>query len=224
MGLIAVFGRSMIAVGALALPMLAESDPGGTAARLGLLTMALTEPVHGDATISLQELAVNDVVPKRARQLYEKALKSDRKGRTDLAIAQATEAINTFPGYFQAEAALAVAFLELGNTDEAQRHALIAAKLNPHYLPAQEIQGLIFYFQGRFREASDTLTEVVKSAPCRKMVHYYLSLALRQLGDYQKADYYLQTAVLLLRNPVLELPEDPAAWDANAFSVKRGSH
>lgn len=209
---------------ALAIPMVAESDSGGrTADRLGRLTMALTQTQHGDATISLRELVV-DIVPRRARQLYEKALKSDRKGRTDLAIAQATEAINTFPGYFQAEAALAVAFLELGNTDEAQRHVLIAAKLNPHYLPAQEIQGLIFYFQGRFREASDTLTEVVKSAPCRKMVHYYLSLALRQLGDYQKADYYLQTAVLLLRNPVLELPEDPAAWDANAFSVKRGSH
>ncbi len=221
MALRSILGATFLAT-ALAFPALADRNSGTPQFGLGQLTMALTQTQHGDAAISLQELAADNAVAKRARRLYEKALESDRKGRTNLALEQARAALDAFPGYFQAEAALAVAYLKQGNASEAQRHVRIAAKLDPHYLPAQEIRGLVFYFQGRIREAADTLGEVVKTAPCRKAAHYYLSLALRQLGAYQEADYHLLTAQELdaqelERDPILSGPKDPAAWDGSEF-------
>lgn len=222
MALRTVLGISMIAA-VFAFPASGASDLGNPTGALGHLTMALTQVQHGDAAISIQELVASDAIPKQARRLYQKALESDRKGQTDLALEQATAAITVFPRYFQAEAAVAVASVKRGDLTEAQRHVQIAAALNPHYLPAQEIQGLIFFFQGRFREAADTLGELVKSAPCRKTVHYYLALALRQLGQYKKAEYHLQTAQLLLLNPMSSRPEDPEG-DRAALLMQPRAH
>ncbi|HEX2917364.1 MAG TPA: hypothetical protein VHN81_02535 [Edaphobacter sp.] len=174
----------------------------------GHLTMEITQVQHGDAVISMQELIAANRIPKAARRLYEKAIESDRKGRADVALEQARAAIDIFPQYFQAEAAVAVAYLKRGDFIEAQHHVQVAAALNPHYLPAQEIQGLILYFWDRLREAADALGDFVKTAPCRKTAHYYLGLALRNLGDSQQADYHLRTAQLLQLNPMSSRPED----------------
>lgn len=193
---------------ALAFPMAAAAIPGEPAGTAGHLTMELTQVQHGDAVVSIQELIAVNRIPKAARRLYEKALESDRKGRSDLALEQAQAAIDIFPQYFQAEAAVAVAYLKHADFTEAQRHVQIAATLNPHYLPAQEIQGLILYFQDRLREAVDVLGDFVKTAPCRKTAHYYLGLALRSLGDTQQAEYHLRTAQLLQLNPMSSRPED----------------
>lgn len=174
----------------------------------GHLTMEITQVQHGDAVISMQELIAVSRIPKAARRLYEKALESDRKGRPDLAFEQARAAIDIYPQYFQAEAAVAVAYLKRRDFTGAQHHVQAAAALNPHYLPAQEIQGLILFFQDRLREAADVLGDYVKTAPCRKTAHYYLGLALRNLGDSQGADYHLRTAQLLQLNPMSSRPED----------------
>lgn len=214
---------SMIAA-AFAFLAAAASDLGEPPGTLGHLTMAITQTQHGDAAISIQELMASDAIPKAARRLYQKALEADRKGQADLALEQARAAIDIFPRYFQAEAALAVAYLKRGHFAEAQHHVQTAAALNPHYLPAQEIQGLILYFQGRTREAADTLGELVKMAPCRMAVHYYLGLALQDLGDAQRADYHLRTAQLLLRNPMSSRPEDPTESDGRAFSLQPRMH
>lgn len=219
----ALLGISTISV-AFAFPAPAASGVGESIGALGNLTMALTQVHHGDAAISIQELVSSNAVPKSAKRLYQKALESDRKGQTDLALEQARAAIGAFPRYFQAEAALAVGYLKRGDFTEAQRHVQIAAALNPHYLPAQEIQGLILFFQGRIRESADVLGELVKSAPCRTTVHYYLAVALRQLGQYKKAEYHLQTAQLLLLNPMSSLPEDPTENDRTAFAIRPRVH
>jgi tetratricopeptide (TPR) repeat protein len=223
MVLTTILGISTIAA-VFAFPVPAASDLGEPTGAIGHLTMALTQVQHGDAAISVQELVASDAIPKPARRLYQKALESDRKGQTDSALEQARAAIGVFTRYFQAEAALAVGYLKRGNLSEAQRHVQIAAALNPHYLPAQEIQGLIFFFQGRIQDAADVLGELVKTAPCRETVHYYLALALRELGHYKKADYHLQTAQLLLLNPMSSRPEDPAAGDRTAFPMQPRVH
>lgn len=194
--------------GAFALSMAAASVAGGPVDTPGHLTMGITQVQHGDAVISMQELIAASRIPKAARRLYEKALESDRKGRADLALEQARAAIDACPRYFQAEAAVAVAYLKSGDFTEAQHHVQLAAALNPHYLPAQEIQGLILYFQDRLREAADVLGDFVKTAPCRKAAHYYLGLALRRLGDSQRAEEHLRTAQLLQLNPISSRPED----------------
>lgn len=164
-------------------------------------SMALTELQHGDAVTSVAELSTEDMIPKKARKLYEKALKSERNGKPEQAVEKVKQAIDIAPVFFQAHTALAVAYLNTGKFDEAEYHSQIALELNPHYLPAREVKGLGLFFRGKFREAAEILRAVVSRAPCRKTVHYYLGRALLKLGDKRTAIYHLRRAEMLLRNP-----------------------
>ena len=71
----------------------AESAAGAEPA----IRMELTRAEHGDAMISMAELATEASVPKEARKLYERALKADRKGDRVRALEQLVPA-RALPG------------------------------------------------------------------------------------------------------------------------------
>lgn len=156
------------------------------------ISMELTQTAHCDAVISLAELATDATVPKEARKLYDRALKADRKG--DRALEQAKTAVDLAPSYFQAHAALAVGYLNAGDPDRADRELDIAVGLNPQYLPAREIRGLVLYFRGDFQETVQVLEPLVREAPCRDTARYFLAQSLLKLGDVQRARYHLEMA------------------------------
>ncbi len=174
----------------------AESAAGAERA----ISMELTQTEHGDAVISLGELATQANVPKEARKLYEKALRADRKGDQIRAEEHARAAVELAPAFFQAHAALAVAYLKAGDLDAADREIDAAESLNPHYLPAHEIRGLVHFFRGDFREAVLALEALVKRAPCRLTARYFLAQALLKLGDVARARYHLEMAEILGRD------------------------
>lgn len=163
-------------------------------------SMDLTK-TGADAVVSVAELMTDKTIPKQARRLYGRALKSERKGHQEQARQQMQAAIEIAPNFFQAHAALAIACLNAGAIDEAENHVDIALKLNPHYLPGHEIKGLTQLSRGKFREAADTLGKLVKSAPNRKAGHYFLGQALLKLGDEETANQHLERADELLRHP-----------------------
>lgn len=162
------------------------------------ISMELTRTEHGDAMISLAELTTQASVPKEARKLYEKALKADRKGDQVRALEHAKAAVELAPAYFQAHASLAIAYLKAGDLDEADRELDMAASLNPQYLPAREIRGLVNFFRGNIQAAALALEALVKLAPCRDTARYYLARALLKLGDVQRARYHLEIAAKIL--------------------------
>lgn len=164
-------------------------------------TMALTQTEHGDAAVSLRELETEVRIPRRARELYAKALDAERKGNREWAVERMRTATEMAPGFFQAHAALAVAYLNTGRTEEAEQHLEISLRLDPDYLPAREVKGLMLFFRGKFEEAADLLGGLVKRAPCRKTIHYFLAQALLKLGKSERAQYHFQTAEDLARRP-----------------------
>lgn len=185
------------------------------------LTMSMTARQHGDAAVSLAELASDRAIPKQARQLFEKALKLERKGDQNGAFQQVKAATEVAPSFFQAQAALAIAYLKNRNIDEAERHVAISLKLNPSYLPALEIRGVTLFFRRNFREAVELLNNLVRSAPCRKTIHYVLGRALLESGDALGARRHFEMADMLLRNPP-RLPVDveaSSAWPGRPSSV-----
>lgn len=190
--------QSMIVIALLGYAAAGRGAPGTDAA--AAIRMDLTQTEHGDAVISLAELATEATIPKEARKLYNRALKADEKGDHARALEQAQAATDVAPAYFQAHAALAVAYLKSGNLDRADRELDIAVRLNPQYLPAREIRGLVHYFRGDFREAVLALEPLLQDAPCRGAARYFLAQSLLKLGDVRRARYHLEMAKILGRD------------------------
>ncbi|MCZ2075808.1 MAG: tetratricopeptide repeat protein [Bryobacterales bacterium] len=202
------------------------APPGSDAGTETAISMELTRTQHGDAVVSLAELATEASIPKEARRQYEKALKADRKGDPIRALEHAKAAAELAPSYFQAHAALAIAYLKAGDLDRADHELDVAASLNPQYLPAQEIRGLVHYSRGDFREAALALQSLVQQAPCRDTGRLFLARALLKLGDVERARYHVEMAKILGRNKnrwKLGIPELDAAWEGAAFQEGNGN-
>lgn len=184
------------------------------------ISMELTRTAHGDAMVSLAELATEVSVPKGARKLYERALKADRKGDQVRAREYAIAAAEQAPAFFQAHAAVAVAHLKAGELDQADRELDIVASLNSQYLPAREIRGLIHFFRGDFREAALALEALLKQAPCRDTARYFLTRSLLKLGDEPRARYHFEIAKILGRDKGrrgFRIPALGTGWDGASF-------
>jgi tetratricopeptide (TPR) repeat protein len=209
----------MILILLLGLATPGRSAPAAAAAAPAI-SMELTQTEHGDALISLAELATEARVPKEARKLYDRALKADGKGDQVRALEQAQAAVDLAPAYFQAHAALAVAHLKASELDRADRELDIAVSLNPQYLPAREIRGLVHYFRGDFRETVLALEPLVQQAPCRGTARYFLAQALLRLGEVRRARYHLEMAKILGRDKGRlghEGPELGMGWEGASF-------
>jgi tetratricopeptide (TPR) repeat protein len=115
-----------------------------------------------------------------------------------------------------------VGYLKTGRLDQAERYVQSSLELNPSYLPAHEIHGLVLFFQGRFPEAADALAGLVKKTPCRKTVHYYLGRALENAGDLEKAQYHMDAAEALASKAPRELPAEASPdWLSGSFRTHR---
>ncbi len=178
------------------------------------LAMSLAETTEWDAVISLAEMQSAAAVPAKARKLFRKALKEDRKKRTREAIQLLLRAVSLAPGYFQAYGALAVGYLELGDLAEANRYAGLALLMNPDYLPGREIQAVIRLVEGRHREAAAILRDLAKRSPTRRTVHYFLAKALLRIGETDSAEEHLARAdALRRRQSIPRLPARIPDWN-----------
>lgn len=194
--------------------------PAEYALREPAISMELTRTAHGDAMVSLAELTTEANIPKEARKLYTKALKADRKGDRVRAREYALAAVELAPAFFQAHAAVAVAHLQAGELDAADRELDIVASLNPQYLPAREIRGLVHFFRGNFREAVVELEGLLKQAPCRETGRYFLTRSLLKLGDVARARHHFEIAKTLGRDKSwrgFRLPELGIGLDGASF-------
>jgi len=177
------------------------------------LTMSLAQTSEWDAVISLAELQSETAVPAKARKLFRKALKADRKKRTLAAIRMLEQAVAVAPGYFQAYGALAVGYLKLGSLDRAKHYAELALLINPDSLPGREIRALVLLVEGRRDEAAARLRELARRSPTRRSVHYHLAKALRRTGEVRLAEeHLLRAAALLRRQSVPKFPPRISEW------------
>ena len=213
----------MISVLLLALAAAGQALPPESGVREPAISMELTRTAHGDAMVSLAEIATEASVPKEARKLYEKALKADRKGDQVRAREYAIAATEQAPAFFQAHAAVAVAHLNGGELDQADRELDIVASLNSQYLPGREIRGLVHFFRGDFQQATLALEALVKQAPCRDNARYFLTRSLLKLGDEPRARYHFEIAKILGRDRgrrSFRIPELGTGLEGDSFRRK----
>ncbi|MBV8857532.1 MAG: winged helix-turn-helix domain-containing protein [Acidobacteria bacterium] len=71
--------------------------------------------------------------------------------------------------------------------DEALDEISLAQKLDPGSLTLATATGLPFYFRGEYEQAEERYREALEMEPDFTLAHYYLGLALLQLGRYAEA-------------------------------------
>lgn len=81
----------------------------------------------------------------------------------------------------------AITYLNSGNIDAARKDIAKALELNENHVLAQDVQGLIFLKEQRYREAIDAFDRVISSNPQIHLAHYNRGVARRLMGDLEGA-------------------------------------
>lgn len=124
-----------------------------------------------------------------------------KQGDLKQALKKLERAIQEDPSLSSAHNALALLKQRLGQRKQAEEHFQRAIQLNPSNSKAQNNYGVFLYGQGRYREAEAHFLEAVKnplySTPA--LAYENAGLAIRKVGDFEKAEDYYHKALQLER-------------------------
>jgi tetratricopeptide (TPR) repeat protein len=126
------------------------------------------------------------------------ALKEYRSGSLDVAISICLEEIRANPSNVESHIVLCWSLVKLGRHTEAETYADKARLLSRYDPRIIEIQGEIYYYQGRNAEALRLFQEYVNLAPDGgriDMVFYFLGEIYLRLGRFRHADIAFTTAI-----------------------------
>ncbi|MGH9900596.1 MAG: tetratricopeptide repeat protein [Pyrinomonadaceae bacterium] len=137
------------------------------------------------------------VIPKPARDLYERALEAARKGEHRKAVEHLKEAIGLYPEFALAFNELGVQYLKLGQLDRAAESFRAAIKLAPEAFLLRLNHGIVHVQQKKFPEAEGELQGAIKLNETSTAAHLYRGRALIGLNRYDEAEKELLRAVAL---------------------------
>ena len=131
-----------------------------------------------------------------------------RQGRPDLAIENLERALNQDPRLATAHSSIALAYDQLGNTEDAERHYRRAAQLESADPQIANLYGVFLCRQNRWSEAEPYFRRAVSnpSNPAPVVALTNAGFCARGAGDTDRAEDYLRQALSL----------DPAFPDALA--------
>ena len=168
----------------------------------GGLSLEATLTQDGGTAISFRELLTNKGIPQDAWRLYRRAIKADHKGEFQAAEDLTASALKEAPEFFQAHAGLAVLRLRQGLFDSAEEEILTALRLDPQYLPGEELMGIAAFLEGNTQVARRILASVVSRDPGRGSAHYFLGRTLCATGHGRRAEEEFEIAKRLRKHPV----------------------
>jgi Tfp pilus assembly protein PilF len=122
-------------------------------------------------------------------------------------------AAKVWPAFLQAHAALAVWHLRNLDLTNGEREIRTALDLDPYYLPARELLGVVFLMRGELSEARITLEAVLVNDSTRGLAQYFLARTLSELGESTLAAEHLESAIRLRRHPPKPLVSDSSSFD-----------
>jgi Flp pilus assembly protein TadD len=140
---------------------------------------------------------VGVVLPLDAEETRD-ALKEYRSGSLDLAISICLDEIRSDPNNVESHIVLCWSLIKLGRHTEAETYADKARLLSRYDPRVIEIQGEIYYYQGRNAEALKLFQEYVNLAPDGgriDMVFYFMGEIYLRLGRFRHADIAFTTAI-----------------------------
>lgn len=145
----------------------------------------------GVGTVSAKRM----MVPKKAAQEADKALKEQQKGKLDKAIEHFEKAIEIFPEYADAYSSIGVLKLKMNKQAEAEEAFLKASELDASTDTAFKNLGFIYLTTQREAQAAEYLQKAVALDPQDGNSLAFLGEALYQLERYEESIEPLQKAL-----------------------------
>jgi tetratricopeptide (TPR) repeat protein len=133
--------------------------------------------------------AVLEAVPETARDLYRKAVESERAGDTPKAVQQLKAALAAYPEFPLALNELGVQYLKLGQAEKAAEVLKSAVKLTPDEFQPKLHYGIALLNQKKFAEAEEQLRSAISKNGSAPTAHMYLGITLaiqRKLDEGKK--------------------------------------
>jgi tetratricopeptide (TPR) repeat protein len=136
-------------------------------------------------------------IPKRAREMFERALDLVKKGDGPAAIDELKGAIAEYPDFMLAYNEMGIQYMKLNELQKADEALQSALKIdNKAFMPLMN-RGIVLVMLKRYGEAEPLLREVVKQKKDLAVGHYFLGQAVANLGHFDEAEKELTTAIKL---------------------------
>ena len=139
--------------------------------------------------------AAEAVMPKEARDLYEKAIKEAEAGESKNAIEDLQNAIKLYPNFALAYNELGVQRLKLGEAGPALEAFHTAHTLDPNAFVLHLNYGIALVKNKKFKDADSELQKVLEKNNASTTAHLYRGRALIGLKKYDQAEKELLTVV-----------------------------
>jgi tetratricopeptide (TPR) repeat protein len=136
-------------------------------------------------------------IPKRALDMYNKALELAKTGDGSGAIQQLQGAVAEYPEFMIAYNEMGVLYMKLNELQKADEALQTAIKIEPKaYMPRMN-RGIVLVMMKRYADAEVLLREVIKTKQDLAVAHYFLGQAVAYQGKFDEAEKELLTSVEL---------------------------
>ena len=156
------------------------------------LRARVDKTVSAAAVTSVEVLDPN--VPQRAREAYQKALKSAEANKPEQAVKLLREAIEAYPPFQPAHVALGEQYDKLKKYTEAEAAYRTAVELKSDAASAQAGLGVVLVKQKKYAEAISPLRRSIEIDKQSSAPYLFLGLAEMMTGDYESAESNLLRA------------------------------
>lgn len=152
-------------------------------------------PKVNPGTVNAAEASQN--IPSRARKAFEDGLRLGKEKKIEEALKSFNEAIELYPGYFQALTERGNLLLQRNQLMEAATDYDRALKITDKYAPALRGMGLCLLQSQHLAEAAEALSRAATIEPDEATTHMFLGFAQLGLRQHHLAEASLQKALKL---------------------------
>lgn len=137
----------------------------------------------------------NVTVPKKALDLYERALALSFAGDHNGAIAQLKLAVAEYPAFMLAYTELGVQYLRLNELEKADDALVAALKIKPDAYEPLINRGIVKFRSKQYVEAETFLRNSLKAKEDSAVAHFYLGRTFASQKQYEMAEKEFRSAI-----------------------------
>jgi hypothetical protein len=163
------------------------------------------------------------IYPRKAVDLYKKALKDRSDGKIEQGVQKFEEAIRLAPDYFSAHVELGISYQRLGRLDDAESEFLTAQRINRSSAEPLIHLSALYLLRNQLVRAAEASVDAIHRDPRSADAYFNLGLALYCASNFELAEGAVKNAIelssspaqarWLLANIYLRLQSPPKALD-----------